>query len=261
MNEIEHYYDEIYDEWNRLDEHCFEFAITKRYMDEYIPPQAKILDVGGGPGRYALYLSQRGHQVGLLDLSIRNIDVATRKQKELKIPLLFCEKGNALNLQAYDDEQFDVVLLMGPLYHLIEEQDRMQCMREALRVLKPNGLIFVSFISDYAPIQDCVRAAHFFDESIEDLLAYLHEGKNKQAFTSAYFSSSEEAQSLMTVFGLEQLVFAGVENILGSKENQLRTLDEVEKAKWMELSYQLSQDKKLFGSSEHYLYIGRKNNC
>ena len=80
MDKVERWYDEEYDEWERLEYHKIEFDITKRYLDEYIQGEnLEIFDIGGGPGRYSLYLAEKGHKVTLLDLSRRNIEVARKK--------------------------------------------------------------------------------------------------------------------------------------------------------------------------------------
>ena len=128
-NEVERFYDDEYEEWDRLEWHTPEFEVTKkRYMEEYIPndtPQ-KILDIGGGSGRYSIFLAQKGHDVTLFDLSGKNIRQAIEKAQEADVLLDSCIHGDALRLSEYlyKAEQYDVVLLMGPLYHLMREQDR-----------------------------------------------------------------------------------------------------------------------------------------
>ncbi|NLK44118.1 MAG: methyltransferase domain-containing protein [Tissierellia bacterium] len=88
MDKVEKFYDETYDEWDRLERHKIEFDITKRYMDEYIRGEnLSIFDIGGGPGRYSIYLAEKGHKVSLLDLSKRNIQVAKEKSAERGITL------------------------------------------------------------------------------------------------------------------------------------------------------------------------------
>lgn len=259
MNKIEEWYDEKYDEWDRLEVHKIEFDITKRYLDEYIKGESlKIFDIGGGPGRYAMYLSEKGHKVSLLDLSKRNIEVAREKSAEKGIILEDYIHGNALELDQYDGE-YDVILLMGPLYHLIDTDDRINCIQGALRLLKPNGLIVASFISNYAPLLDYLKNLYPVD-SIDELLVFLDDGTNAgdKGFTQAYFTESEEARELMASFGLEEIVFAGVENILNSKEREINLLEDKEYKKWLDICYKLSQDKNLMGTSEHFLYIGRK---
>lgn len=259
MNKIEHWYDKEYDEWERLDRHKIEFDITKRYLDEYIRGEnLEIFDIGGGPGRYSIYLAEKGHKVSLLDLSKRNIEVAKEKSAEIGILLEAYIHGNALKLEKYE-QKYDVILLMGPLYHLINESDRKAAVEGALRLLKPNGIIVASFISSYAPIQDYLKSLYPID-SIDELLGYLKDGTNEEdkGFTTAYFTSHEEAKDLMNSFGLTEIIFAAVENILGCKEKEINMLEKCEYRKWLEICYKLSQDENLIGTSEHFLYIGRK---
>ncbi|BCN32465.1 class I SAM-dependent methyltransferase [Anaeromicropila herbilytica] len=262
MNEIENWYDNQYDEWNRLDRHKIEFEITKRYMNQYIDgDKLEILDIGGGPGRYSFYLTEQGHSVTLLDLSQKNIEVAKQKEKELGLELKKCIKGNALELDSIDGE-YDVVLLMGPLYHLIKEEDRKRALDQAVNKLRKGGILFASFISNYAPIQDCFAYLKLDgeDNDVEEMLRYLRCGENKDGmgFTTAYFTGVDEAKKLMEESGLQELAFAGVENILGCKEREILTLSEEERIKWIELGYALSRDCNLYGTSQHFLYVGRK---
>lgn len=259
MNEIEHWYDKKYDEWNRLERHKIEFDITKRYLDEFLNGEnLEIFDIGGGPGRYAMYLAEKGHKVTLLDLSKRHIEVAKEKALEMGISLEGFIHGNALELGEYE-QKYDVVLLMGPLYHLIKETDRKTALEGALRLLKPNGIIVASFISNYAPIQDYLAGLDAI-ESVDNLLKYLMDGENKEehGFTTAYFADYKEAKNFMNSFGLKEIVFAGIENILGSKEKEINTLEECEYRKWLEIGYHLSKDENVIGTSQHFLYIGRK---
>ncbi len=259
MQKVEKYYDEQYDEWSRLERHKIEFDITKRYLDMYIPDnKLTIFDIGGGPGRYALYLAEKGHKVSLLDLSKRNIEVAKAESTKSGVRLEAYIHGNALKLKEYKQE-YDVILLMGPLYHLTEESDRQKVVKEAVRLLKPGGILVASFISKYAPIQDQLK--YLCDiESVDEVMSYLDCGVSSgdQGFTSAYFTDHQEAKDLMASYGLKKLVFAGVENILGAKEQEINALGEAEYQKWLEICWRLSQDPNLYGTSEHYLYIGRK---
>lgn len=263
MNEIERFYDEEYEEWQRLAYHLPEFEVTKRYMLQYITGQKKVLDIGGGPGRYSIFLAQQGHEVTLVDLSGKHIRQAIDKAAEAGVHLDSCIHGNALWLHEYlyKKEQFDTVLLMGPLYHLTREEDRLLALKEALRALKPGGLLIAAFISNYAPIQDFASGLHDFDDE-EQLLKYLKDGRSRQddamEFTTAYFFSAEEARNMMSGAGLTELVFAGVENVLCGKEKAFHGLGKEQQEKWLDLAWHLSRDQKLLGMSEHFLYIGRK---
>ncbi|MBQ7839547.1 MAG: GNAT family N-acetyltransferase [Lachnospiraceae bacterium] len=264
LQEIERFYDEQYEEWERLEWHLPEFEVTKRYMLKYITGNKKVLDIGGGPGRYSIFLAQQGHEVTLLDLSGKNIRQAINKAEEAGVHLDSCIHGNALWLHEYlyREEQYDVVLLMGPLYHLLQEEDRIQALKEAMRMLKPGGIMIAAFISSYAPIQDYASDLSDYGD-IDHLLNYLNDGRNHAEdaaeFTTSYFSSREEARALMESAGLKELVFAGVENILCGKEKMLHALSDEQREKWLELAWRLSGDEKLLGMSEHFLYIGEKS--
>ena len=130
---------------------------------------------------------------------------------------------------------------------------------ECLRVLKPGGLLFASFISTYAPIQDYASGLYDFGD-MDRLLAGLEDGTAQPGknFTNSYFCGEKEAEDMMEKAGLCQLVFAGVENILCGKEDLLHKLASQQQEKWLNLAWRLSQDRKLLGMSEHFLYIGRK---
>ena len=148
MDIVEQYYDKYSeDEWERLNRHKIEFEITKRYIQNYITKKAKILDVGGGPGRYSLFLAEQGHKVTLFDISSKNIKIAKEKSRKKGIKIGKFIHGNVLDIIEHISEQYDVVLCMGPLYHFTEEKDRIKAIQGCLEVLKDSGLLFVTFIS------------------------------------------------------------------------------------------------------------------
>ncbi len=142
-NPVERYYDAgAQGEWERQDRNRTEFAVTWRALDDYLPkPPAAVLDVGGGPGRYSVGLARRGYAVTLFDLARNNLDFAQAKAAEAGAALAGCVQGNALDMSRFADASFDAVLLMGPLYHLLELDQRRTAVREACRVLKPGGVI------------------------------------------------------------------------------------------------------------------------
>src|SRR5579863_5277812 len=138
MSKVESHYDSSPErEWDRLGKkNPIEFAITLLVLREYLPtPPARILDVGGGPGRYAIGLTQRGYDVTLLDLARGNLEFARARATEADIQIAGYVHGNALDLSQYADESYDAVLLLGPLYHLLEVEERERAIKEARRVL------------------------------------------------------------------------------------------------------------------------------
>ncbi|TDF92962.1 class I SAM-dependent methyltransferase [Paenibacillus piri] len=151
---VKRFYDEtVHYEWNRLDRHKVEYELSKRYMIRYVKPTDRVLDLGGGPGKYSLYLSELGCDVTLADLSQNNVEFALNKAQELGLPLnAIC--ADSRDLTAFNDGYFDHILCMGPMYHLKEENDRVKTINECLKKLKPNGLLFVSFVSSFSFVWD-----------------------------------------------------------------------------------------------------------
>lgn len=123
-----------------------EFLTTVRYIEKYLAPGAKILDIGAGAGEYSLYFSRRGYAVSALELADSNMEAFQKKLTPADTVEL--TRGNALDLSRYADDFFDIVLLLGPLYHLHSETDRLRCIREAKRVCKPGGKLFFAFIAN-----------------------------------------------------------------------------------------------------------------
>ena len=130
-----------------------EFLTTTRYIDRYLKPGMRLLDIGAGAGEYSLHYARQGYEVCALELSPANIAAFEKKiSPDFNLKL---QQGTALDLSAYEDASFDMVLLMGPLYHLHAAEDRQRAIAEAKRVCKPMGTIFFAFIgNDMVPLTE-----------------------------------------------------------------------------------------------------------
>lgn len=266
MNPVEQHYDEQTQyEWERFERHRMEFAITGRALKDYLPsPPAKILDIGGGPGRYALALAKKGYDVTLFDLSKNNLQMAQTKALKAGISLSGFIHGNVLDLPTLIQEKFDAVLLLGPLYHLLEEAERETAVAHANAVLKPDGIIFAAVITRYAPFRDQIRkgnldwvikkAAH-----VEDL---LQTGKNPDnptnPFPDSYFAHPNEVRPLLENAGFKTLQILATEGVVSGHEQHINQAEGEIWEKWVALNYQMAHDPVLFGAADHMLYIGQK---
>lgn len=115
-----------------------------KYLKELSDP--KVLDVGAGTGRYSGYLFSLGYSVTSVELVKHNLMMLRKNYPDIPSFL-----GNATNLSKFDDESFDAVLLFGPMYHLISDEEKIKALMEAKRVLRKNGYIFISYyMNDYA---------------------------------------------------------------------------------------------------------------
>ena len=147
--EIRNYYEEA-PEADRLrtGPSQLEFERTRELITERLPkPPATILDVGGGPGTYALWLAELGYEVHLIDPVQHLVAQAQRRSDEVRRRIASCSIGDARELK-WNDHSIDAVLELGPLYHLIHQEDRLQALGESLRVLKPGGNVFVAGYPD-----------------------------------------------------------------------------------------------------------------
>jgi 2-polyprenyl-3-methyl-5-hydroxy-6-metoxy-1,4-benzoquinol methylase len=266
MEEITKIVQEFYDksvqvEWNRIAGRP-EYLITCRMLDRYIASGEKVLDIGGGPGRYTLYLAEKGCDVTLFDLSAENVKHAKERAEEqgLKIHAICGDAREADNLVS---GQFDHVLLMGPMYHLLEEHDRISAVEASLRLLKPGGLLFVSFIQMSGGLIYLLRELpeQVIEPDEERFLKPLVEGKNYggRAFTQAFFINQNEVLPFMSQFPLEKLLLFGQEGVLAPNEQKVMSQPPEVIAVWLDIAEKLCEKEEYLSWSEHLMYVGRKH--
>jgi len=127
-----------------------EFARSKELIYEFLPPPpAVIYDIGGGYGEYACDLAAHGYEVHLFDLSETHILMARELEKERGVSLASAQVADARAIPR-PDASADAILLMGPMYHIVDWEERLLCLKECLRLLKSNGLLFTAAITCYA---------------------------------------------------------------------------------------------------------------
>jgi len=273
LEKVRTYYDRtVAQEWGRLDRHRTEFAVTMRAVTDALathlpaPRPLRVLDAGGGPGRYSLALAEAGHEVTLLDLSPANVEHA-REVSRGRLAGYHC--GSATDLAAFADETFHAVLLLGPLYHLLEETERLRAVSEALRVLVPGGLLFAAFINVFAPIRDSAKysptEAPLFHPTPDALLAWMADGRWRAGpaspFTDAWFVHPAAVAPFMEKAGegaLETLSLLAAEGVVSFIEEKLNELEGPVWDYWVEVNYRLAGDPSILGAAEHLLYVGRR---
>lgn len=265
INLIERYYDDnTGNEWNRLERHRTEFAVTMRALSNWLPSApATILDIGGGPGRYSIELAKRGYDVTLLDLSQRNLDFARSKADEVGVALQDYVHGNALDLSRHPKRSFDAVLLMGPLYHLFTLEDRKRAVGEAWRVLRPGSVIFVACITRFAAIREAAATdPEWYVRERGVVERYLETGvlrvAPEEGFIDHYSFHPTELAPFLEEVGFKTHTLVGIEGVVARHESNINELCGEAWARWVDLNYRLGQDSTLHGASDHLLYVGRK---
>lgn len=263
VNRVQSYYDaSVEQEWLRLENGYYEFEINKRYIDRYVKRGFRLLDVGGGPGRYSLHLASRGVDVTLFDLSNENTLFAEKKAADAGLPLhTIC--ADARDLDEKVEGLFDAILLMGPLYHLLKEEDRFHVVEACIRKLKPGGYLFVAFIS---MVGGMIYAGREAPESIlwegedtfyEKLIA--EEDFAGTAFTQAFFISPSNIMPFMERFPLRKLHLVASEGVSAPFKDRILERSPEVRDKWLALSLALCEREEFFSFAEHFLYVGQKN--
>ncbi|MCJ7716293.1 MAG: class I SAM-dependent methyltransferase [Anaerolineales bacterium] len=264
MNKVEDHYDRSSNsEWNRLLNHRTEFSVTMKGLLDHLPqPPAELIDIGSGPGRYSIELAQNNYHITLVDISQASLALAKEKASEVGVDFIAVIQQNATNLADISDESFDGVLLFGPLYHLITEDQRRNAVLEAKRVLKPGKPIFAAFITRFAPFRNSAsEQPDWVINNNEYAHQLLESGRHTEGkeFPDAYFAHPDEVQPLMEDCGFETIKVIGCEGIVAGHEEEVNKLQGLDWETWVDLNYKLGQDPSLFGASDHMLYIGKKS--
>jgi ubiquinone/menaquinone biosynthesis C-methylase UbiE len=262
-DEVQRYYDEHAEhEWRRLENDRVEFALTMRALDEHLPSgRLRILDIGGGPGRYAIELARRGHTVTLADFSARELDIARERAAAQRVDLAAIVHADARDLSSFPDGEFDAVLMLGPLYHLLDEADRTAAIREAKRVLRAGGVLFAAFITRYAVLRFWAK----YDPSrvCADWTKYerqLVDGRvtDNYGFTDIYLARPNEVAPFMNDAGFTSLDLIGCEGVISMIREKVDALTGDDWERWMDVNYRIGKDPSTHGTTEHLLYVGAR---
>ncbi|MGE1166418.1 class I SAM-dependent methyltransferase [Peribacillus simplex] len=268
MSNIINYYNK-FDEWGRLDREPIEFQVNWHYIKKYLPKTGSVLDNGAGPGKYSMELAKEGYMVTLTDLTPRLVEVAENKAQELDLKAQFngFYVSDARELNNIKDDQFDASLMLGPMYHLQEENDRIKAVKELNRVTKEDGIICVAFMSRIRHILSSLLFPNNWkpNDNMDTIIQFAQSGCFNHAdegrFTGAYYFNIEEIKPFMESQGFESLELIGsnVGAILTSENwNYWRDKGEQEVDKIIKLLIEKAADPYILGISSHLLYIGRK---
>ena len=228
-----------------------EFLTTVHYIEKYLNPGAKILDIGAGAGEYSLYFARKGYQVSALELADNNIRAFRQKiTAETPVDLV---QGNALDLSRYADESFDIVFLFGPLYHLRSAADRIQCIQEAKRVCKKDGTLFFSFIGNDMVI--LTELAYDFNYLKGN--TYDHDTFKVEDFPFVFFTVSQCRQMLLDC-NLELLHEVASDGVSELMEERINQLDDESYEQYLKYHFYCCEKPDMLGHSNHLLFVGKK---
>ncbi|MGH9229368.1 MAG: class I SAM-dependent methyltransferase [Acidimicrobiales bacterium] len=239
-----------------------ELVRTREILRRHLPPPPlRILDVGGATGVHAAWLLQDGYRVHLVDITPSHVDEA---RVSLAAHGLTAEVGDARHLAA-PDGSFDAVLVLGPLYHLVERADRVAALEEARRVVKPAGLVAVAAISRFASLIDGLVRGFLFEPEFRRIVRgdladgrHVNPDNHPHWFTTAFFHRPEQLHEEITAAGLAVVELLGVEGIAGWLPHLgARWGRDADRETILEATRLIEAEPTLLGLSAHLLAIAR----
>jgi SAM-dependent methyltransferase len=242
-----------------------EFARTCEVLAQVLPsPPARVLDVGGGPGRYATVLAGDGYEVTVIEPVARHVEQAHQAARRAPAPFE-ARQGDARHLDVEDDT-VDAVLLMGPLYHL-DADGRRRAFSESARVLRPGGVLVAAAISRFASLLDGLRRGWLGDAQFSAIIEHdLATGEHRNPdpvgrphwFTTAWFHRPEELHAEVQAAGFTVDGVLAVEGplwLLGDLEQ--RWADEAERDRLLAAIRAVESEPSMLGTSAHLLATAR----
>lgn len=274
MSAVRNYYDDLAErEWKRLTRdayHRLEYIVTMHFLEKYLPPSGLVLDAGGGPGRYSIELARRNCEVVLFDLSPKCLALAEKKIARAHVgdKVRRIVEGSITDLSMFGDEEFDGVICLGPLSHLVEKPDREKAADEIVRVAKDGAPLFISVVGLYGVFRTVLRRLQheLTDPSHEEMFtAGVHRWhkdphRGVRGFPDAVFWHPRDLRELFDRRGVKTLEMATCEGLSSNLPGPTNRLyrDKARWARWEELILKTCTDPVLLGMGEHFLYVGRK---
>lgn len=246
-----------YDEEGRLTKksHKPEYLITMKYIHKYLRPGMKILEIGAGTGKYSLALANEGYCVDAVELVSHNIKIMKKKIKQYHKINIY--EGNAVDLDFLQNDTYDIVLLLGPMYHLFNDEDKHSAISEAIRVAKKGGIIY----SAYCNNDTCMYkmfSKHKMMEYVEN--GYVDETFHARSIPSMFFElyRKSDIDSLMKDYDVTRLHFVGVDMLSYVFDSKFDRFKKKEFELYMDFIETICEREDLVGFSIHMLDIFRK---
>lgn len=250
-----------YDEDSRLvSKHgAVEFLTTMHYIEKYIKPGNCLLEIGAGTGRYSHALARQGYEVHAVELVEHNIEVF--RKNTLSTENINITQGNALDLSAFPDNQFDITLLLGPLYHLYNKEDKRRALSEAIRVTKKDGIIFAAYvISDGCMIDEGfnrgnINVAEYIKNGLIDPETFATKSAPKDLFELV---RKEDIDDLMSVFSTIRLHYIATDGCALVMREAIDKMDHETFQLYMKYHFSTCEREDLAGITSHAVDIFRK---
>jgi ubiquinone/menaquinone biosynthesis C-methylase UbiE len=268
-NRVKKYYTAtVRKEWNRLIRSPYfklEFDTTMHFLEKYLPKNGRLLDAGGGPGRYTIELAKRGYGMTLLDFTPANLEFARRQIRRSGVQdrVEAVVEGSITDLSRFEDNSFDAVICTGgPLSHVLDSRQRNRAVRELIRVAKTRAPVFVSVMSRLSvEVIELMLFPHEIEEPFFKNARDSGDYPGMSGFTACHFFLPEELEQTFSDKGVRILEMAGLEGI---SSRQYRAVNELARRPkrwriWLDTHFQTCTHPAVVGMSEHMLIVCRKS--
>nr|WP_303009484.1 class I SAM-dependent methyltransferase [uncultured Anaerostipes sp.] len=250
-----------YDEDRRLEQKhgSVEFLTTMRYIQRYLKHGNRVLEVGAGTGRYSHALAHQGYAVDAVELIEHNIEVFQRNT--LPHENISIIQGNALDLSAFPDNQYDITLLLGPLYHLYTKEDKRQAIREAIRVTKQGGIIFAAYvISDGCLLDEGfhrnnINVAEYVKNGLLNAETFAAKSEPKDLFELV---RKEDIDDLMSIFPTTRLHYISADGCSLFMREAIDAMDSETFQLYLKYHFAICEREDLLGVTSHAVDIFKK---
>lgn len=249
-----------YDEDNRLRSRhgSVEFLTTMRYVQMYLKPGMRVLEIGAATGRYSHTLARQGYKVDAVELVQHNIEIFkanTQPCEDVKI-----YQGNAKHLDMLGDDSYDITLLLGPMYHLFTVPEQLEALSEAIRVTKKGGVIFAAYCgNDATMVQYCFGRGMIMEQRYRDLIDPVTFKASSDPAELFQLYRKEDIDKLMGVFPVTRLHYVGTDMATNYMRQTIDEMDDELFDLYLKYHFAICERSDLVGASHHILDVFRKD--
>ena len=256
---LSNYYEQ-YDEDGRLTSKygMVEYITTMKYIEKYLKPGMRILEIGAATGRYSHALARQGYHVDAVELVEHNIEIF--KQNTLSGEPVTITQGNAMDLSAFESDTYDITLLLGPMYHLYTTEDKLKALSEAIRVTKKGGVVFAAYCMGDAS----VLSYGFIRGEIYNIIEKcMIDTETFDTFSNPWdifeLHRKEDIDALRAKFDVTQLHFIATDGYANHMRSTLAEMDDRMYELYIKYHLATCERKDMVGYSHHTLDIFRKD--
>lgn len=248
-----------YDEDSRLRSRhgMVEFLTTMRYIEKYLRPGMRILEIGAATGRYSHALALQGYPVDAVELVEHNIEIFQQKTQPGENVTI--RQGNAKDLHFFKDDTYDITLLLGPMYHLFTVEEQRRALSEAIRVTKKGGVVFAAYCgNDATMVQYCFGKGMLKEKHYQDLVDPVTFKASSDPAERFELYRREDIDALMGGFPVQRLHYVGTDMATNYMRPVIDEMDDEFFAVYLKYHFYICERADMVGTSHHILDVFRK---